>query len=163
MARYKIWANTEAGVLVVENARSPDIPLTDPFEPIPQQLPVHHLSDFTFMVWEAACHGDQGRMKSLQWVIHDHITELVTQRVVQAALEVTNQQKRFWPGVSFSTSEQPGIALVGSPNGWGVAFMLSQHHTLGPMTIDKVHVFMNDRRQWNLAFHIGWLERALTD
>ena len=97
-------------------------------------------------------------MKSLQWVIHDHITEVMTQQVAQAALVATNQRRRFWPGASFSTSQQPGIALVGTPNGWGVGFMLSQHHTLGPMTIDKVHVFLNDRKEWNLAFHIGWLE-----
>ena len=97
-------------------------------------------------------------MKGLQWVIHDHITELVTQRVAQEALCATNQRKKSWPGATFKTSDQPGMALLGSPNGWSVGFMLSQHRTLGPMTIDRVNVFMNNRGQWDIAFHMGVLE-----
>jgi hypothetical protein len=47
-----------------------------------------------------------------------------------------------WPGVTFSMESEEGKAILGTPNGCGVAFMLIQHgKALGEKRIEKVTLF----------------------
>lgn len=68
-----------------------------------------------------------------------------------------------WPGQSFTTDTENGLALLGCPNGWGVGYMLTQHSatSLGRKTVDRVAVFGDPvggfTVRLNLGFHIaGW-------
>lgn len=66
----------------------------------------------------------------------------------------------LWPGKTFSVTSEEGKAIVGTPNGAGVAWLLAQHKKeLGERRIEKVTVFYaeneNDLSRWpSLCFWI---------
>jgi hypothetical protein len=48
----------------------------------------------------------------------------------------------LWPGVIFDIESEEGRAILGTPNGSGVAWMLIQHSkALGERAIEKVTIF----------------------
>ncbi|KAH8724374.1 hypothetical protein GQ44DRAFT_728022 [Phaeosphaeriaceae sp. PMI808] len=50
-----------------------------------------------------------------------------------------------WPGIEFSMETAEGQALLGTPNGSGVGFLLIQHkRDLGHKVVEKVRVFFPD-------------------
>ncbi|MCJ1327007.1 hypothetical protein MMC10_003673 [Thelotrema lepadinum] len=163
LATYSLLVNTKAGVIIVETAFAPKQPYTDPRQP-PQSPPAKpllaRLSDFTFLVWKQACIKNDDRgidecMLGLQWVIHDMVVELSTTQVVRYALSNANQQLKPWRGTPFPTNKPSGITLVGSPNGWGIAYMIAQYPIyFGGLTIDNVVVFESDTLNTDIAFHI---------
>ena len=63
-----------------------------------------------------------------------------------------------WPGRQYNTNTEGGAALVGMPNGYGVAFMLAQRRaSFGPRTIDHVRIFGNDHGQLTVGWHVNVL------
>ena len=75
------------------------------------------------------------------------------------------EQLSVWPGQSFSTTTDDGQALLGSPNGSGVAFMVAQYRRVfAGKVVDKVVVFdpagsgsdrPDDKVQPCIAIHIA--------
>ena len=140
------------------DAASPRKPYVNTDLPPPQHPPLTKLSDYTFLVWKQACDGDDDCITGLKYVIHDTVVEDRTLAVIDSALAAVNLQNTPWPGVTFSSDTQPGTALIGSPNGWGVAYMLFTFPLdFGGYTIDEVVVFENDWGSADLALHIAEL------
>ena len=77
-----------------------------------------------------------------------------TTDIIQAT---TQGDEGDWPGMPFETTTDAGTALLGSPNGWGVGYMVAQHNQeLGGKVVDRVVVFSDLFFPFpNIAFHIG--------
>ena len=158
IGEYTLCVNIEAGVVItptVESPKKPLIPGAGPNDPPPPDLP-YLLSDFMFMILQDMCKNQQSPtacVRNLKWVVHYNVVNKV-------CLDVAKQATRnpdiysfpHWPGISFqvagdygSTVTQWAKALIGCPNGYGVAYMLSQFRLkFGPRTINNVYVFGND-------------------
>lgn len=92
-------------------------------------------------------------MGRLQWIIHQDVDNPVSQLVVSEVLN--DEDPEPWPGITVQTSTDPGKALVGCPNGYGVGYMLAQNTaSLGHKTIDSVVVFADTYQNECLAYHI---------
>ncbi|KAH7400637.1 hypothetical protein DE146DRAFT_781153 [Phaeosphaeria sp. MPI-PUGE-AT-0046c] len=64
-----------------------------------------------------------------------------------------------WPGITFKTDTAEGEALLGTPNGSGVAYMLIEHgEALGHKQVERIFVFDHDGLLM-LLFHIVDVER----
>ena len=121
----------------------------------PTLLPLRRLSDFLFPTLQNACGGQYACLQGVKWIVHDSVTNTVCLPVAQQALTLTGQTLQDWPGTSFAASSEQGYALIGCPNGVGVAYLLAQHVTvLGSKYVDQVVVFANDNNQLSLAWHV---------
>ena len=162
IASYTTFLNVTKGVIIVSNVESPAKPYVDPKaknKPTPP-LPLTHLSDYIFLVHKKQCGDNNDCLKRLTWVVHDHVVNADTINAVNTALtgagSETEGQYPAWPGKTLYTATDTGaVALVGAPNGWGIAYQLAQHRAqYGPKMIDKVVVFMNGDTHLSLAYHI---------
>lgn len=124
-------------------------------DPNPNRL--RRLSDYTFLVWQDACRSDHTCIQSLEWVIHDDVINSACEAVARYALQLEGVTSlSAWPGTMFQTNTASGQALVGCPNGFGVAYMLGQNIIpFTPKTIDYVLVFADDFQSLSLAYHIA--------
>ena len=64
-----------------------------------------------------------------------------------------------WPGIVLERADEDQLleAVVGTPHGWIVAYLLAQHRgddQYGAKIIDKAHIFYNGEGKLCLAFHI---------
>ena len=153
-AWYLMWINPVAGVVVANNVRAPLDPMVDPKGKEPQtNPPLRRLSDYTFLCLQNACKDDKECLGRIEWVIHQDVDNKVAQRVVKQIM--SKKKPTSWPGKTFSTDDDEGKALVGCPNGYGLAYMLAQHQSaLGKKTIDSVVVFKDKYGEMSLAFHV---------
>ncbi|KAI4156026.1 MAG: hypothetical protein LQ340_000572 [Diploschistes diacapsis] len=160
-ARYRYDVNTVAGVVIVVTAYAPKQPYVNPSQPN-NPAPCTFLSDFVFLAIQQQC-GTQGLpcIQRLQYIIHMLVSNSVSVAVAQRVFTGgTGTPASFpqWPGRSYETDTEGGAALVGVPNGYGVAYMLAQHRAqLGPRTVDQVRVFGNDYGQLCIAWHVNVL------
>ena len=125
-----------------------------------------------FVAWKDYCEGDTECIEDLEWVIHVGVTSPSSR---DAALLATGHQLGQipqwppFPGYQFpipdesvppneqdQTARDNFNALVGCPNGLGVAFMLQQRQdAFNHMVIDRVHAFASDGNDLVIAWHIG--------
>jgi hypothetical protein len=62
----------------------------------------------------------------------------------KSVIKILNGERRHlpWPGLTFPMTELPGLAMLGTPNGYGVAWLLIQHRAqFGRRTIESVKVW----------------------
>ena len=116
-----------------------------------------------FLALQDQC-GDEGDacIQRLQWVIHEIVTTDVTVAAAKQIMfgdpEIASPTYPQWPGTAYPTTDDAGAALVGCPNGYGVAYMLGQHEAqFGGRYIDAAVIFRNDVE----ALSIGWRIAAL--
>lgn len=87
-------------------------------------------------------------MRNIRFVMRTPCENSITQKVIKNAMNRTKQELGKWPGVTFGMDSEEGKAILGSPNGWGVAFMLIQHkRQLGNKVVEKVTVFQDEGRK----------------
>jgi len=66
-------------------------------------------------------------------------TSLVLNKIISNHVTFTYE---MWPGITFGMDTEEGKAILGTPNGCGVAWMLNQHSkALGEKNIEKVTLF----------------------
>jgi hypothetical protein len=107
-------------------------------------------SDVAFLQWKL--HASE--KSELKYVLRYNVLNSVTNFIIEAVGYANDCEMLPWPGVSYGTNSEEGQALLGTPNGSSVAYMLIQHkHQLGHKTVDKITVFENDF-QLMLLFHI---------
>ncbi|KAJ8109708.1 hypothetical protein OPT61_g7266 [Boeremia exigua] len=63
-----------------------------------------------------------------------------------------------WPGLTFDTSSQEGQALLGTPNGSGVVWLLKQHDELASKTIARVTVWCDTTKKSLTPSLVFWIE-----
>ena len=155
---YVVWINSGAGVILANWVFAPRDPLFAPGTPTPTPAPLRYLSDYMFVTYKEACAGDTACLQRLEWVVHDGVSNAVVSKLVEY-LGGLNLHLTPWPGYRMPWNTDPGAVFIGSPNGWGVVYMLGQHAAaLSSKTIDVVYLFANDIGSKTLAFHITDLD-----
>ena len=100
-----------------------------------------------FLEWKDLCTGDEskGDIRGLRYVFRLLISNKDSQALVSKTLANKGATIQHWPGTSFTRSSKEFKALLGSPNGSGVAWLLINHKMqLGKKTIAKITVFRHD-------------------
>jgi len=109
-----------------------------------------HWSDVAFLQWKLKATEDS----ELRYVLRYNVLNVLTESVVKSIHTANATETLPWPGTSYSATSLEGQALLGTPNGSSVAYLLIQHkQELGHKTVDKITVFRKDR-ELMLLFHI---------
>ena len=112
-----MYVNKVFGMVVVK----------DSYAPYPQRnLGIEHMSDFLYLYWKMECGTDTDSMKNLYGVLR---TNIQTQRTRDVAFEIVGGEESLspYPGTVYLMSSDEGLALAGTPQGWGVFYSLWQH------------------------------------
>ncbi|KAL8680957.1 MAG: hypothetical protein Q9186_002857 [Xanthomendoza sp. 1 TL-2023] len=117
--------------------------------------PVPHLgrwSDWTWAVWETVCKDYKKSPSDLRYILHDHITTPKTRMVMHSITgipTVENIDLRLdWPGLVFTMEQDEGLALLATPHGQGVAYLIRDHS-------DQMQTKKPTVRMWTLI-HPAW-------
>ncbi|THV44142.1 hypothetical protein BGAL_0721g00020 [Botrytis galanthina] len=170
---YDLAMNFTHGVIVAYDSMSPyQVELSkDITSPIIPDL--SRWSDIAYLQWAEVCKFHGTEVSNLNYVIRHHVTNQTTLDVIK---EVLNERgESLAPSgcvVSMKDSNGHGAALLGTPNGKGVAWILAQHkEAFKDLTITSVEIFSckpanngderelehpSDKSSWfNLNFRIG--------
>jgi hypothetical protein len=107
-------------------------------------VPLGRSSDILFLEWEAQVETAKTELTSILYVMRSNIVNIESRNVIFQALQSAGRDNgpRKWPGDTFDMTTEEGRAILGTPNGIGVAYLLSQHQKqLGRKTITSVQVF----------------------
>ena len=85
---------------------------------------INRWSDVVWGIWSDTAGGAAG---SLQYIFRDNIVTEDTRSVIDEAIAPTTIGELAWPGKTFSQDELSGQALMGTPHGNGIAWMLIEH------------------------------------
>jgi hypothetical protein len=95
----------------------------------------------TFLTWARFAQNPK-ELRNLKYFFRNHIINDDTKNIINEALRRTGQSLSEWPGVEFSMTSDEGKAILGTPNGGGVAWFLVDHKKeLGVKTVESVTVF----------------------
>lgn len=89
-------------------------------------VPLQSWADVTFLEWANACKGDGKCVKGLKVITKCHAQNNATMRIGGQALGGANSWGA-WPGKSFSNGSDQFAALMATPSGRGVAWLLLTH------------------------------------
>jgi hypothetical protein len=111
-------------------------------------------SDVAFLQWRCQASHDS----ELKHVLRHDVLNAKTDFVVEAINAPNGYDTAPWPGMEYNAYSEDGQALLGTPNGSSVAYMLIQHKKhLGHKTVKKVTVFCKSKKLM-LLFHIVDME-----
>jgi len=137
---HAIVANTNWGPATWGGMQVPPVTGTD-------LIPIRQWSDVVFLDYQTLTRAQQQSpesMQKLRYVFRLRITNGATLGIIEAVLGVTSWREtvREWPGDWFGMDTDKGKALLGTPNGRGVAWLLAQHKKqLGRKVVSGVRVF----------------------
>ncbi|ORX94814.1 hypothetical protein BCR34DRAFT_205657 [Clohesyomyces aquaticus] len=159
-AVYNLAMNHHDGALIIVREYSPKNQAAVRNPPVPDdQLPrLRAASDIIWIEWAARA-GSADAAKNLKTVTIYRVSNEMTTAAIRRALDSRNTQLSAFPGEQFDATSDEGKALIGSPNGVGVGYLLLQHKPqLGNLKISKIDVFstIHDGYAWEavLIFHI---------
>jgi hypothetical protein len=99
---------------------------------------LNHWSDVAYLQWLSK--ADQ--RSNLRYVLRYNVLNDLTRFVIEYLGLQSKLVLKGWPGKTYNAGSVEFNALLGSPNGSGVAYLLAQHKKqLGHKTVDKVTVF----------------------
>lgn len=126
--------STVTGFISAEQNFGPEY-MSEKYDKPRRAPPLKKLSDVLFIKWQSL----GGDIQNLKYFIRLHIKNDMTRgRIKDAVGEVVPR----WPGVTYEMTEEKGQALLGTPNGIGVAYFLIQHKPqLGIRAPTKVTVW----------------------
>lgn len=126
---------------------------------LPNSLPnLRQWSDVTFIVWSERA-GKQiplpKAVNSLKYIFTNQVTTKETKEVMGEALShVTDLRMPPWPGIYFPLGKEEMRALMGTPHGKGVAYLLLDHPVgMGSRkNVESIHMFATSGQMYNLLF-----------
>ncbi|KAM7201369.1 hypothetical protein V8F33_003469 [Rhypophila sp. PSN 637] len=114
---------------------------------------VKRLFDIMFLTWAELTKGDEVKLKGLRYVIRATVVNHITVSFLRAATGLRPDSQRATEVFEFTPDQDEFKALLGSPNGAGVANLLFQHKAqLGIKTITKLRVVWDGF--WNMIWII---------
>jgi hypothetical protein len=147
-AQYANIFNVDGGAIIANMNWGPTY-MNEEIEPVP----LRQYSDVVFLGWQQAA-GD--RIKGLKYVFRHQVTNKDSIAVIKEVLERRAEQAKVWPGLQISMTERDAWAILGSPNGHGVAWLLLQHKDqLGLKSVRAVTVYLCEGQWFCLCF---WIE-----
>jgi hypothetical protein len=161
--------NPRAGLFIAINNMSPaakallDNEVSELETPLPELC---HWSDIAFLQWSSLLSAPT--ITPLRYVLRANIqnadTLIVTSHILGYDASVKQYrpeppQRPRWPGKMFAVDSWDAQALLGTPNGSGVAWLIKQHgEELGCGEVRWVSVFFTNCEDWekvNLLFGLG--------
>ncbi|KAF2405025.1 hypothetical protein EJ06DRAFT_545634 [Trichodelitschia bisporula] len=126
------WSNFSPGHMIARNQDIEWDPEDPPdFETAEIPPPLHHWSDFAHLFWREQCIENLVDPATLRYVACDWIINEATHHIVKYAILCLTQELELprWETGPFviSMEEDEGLALLGSPKGRGIGWMLLQH------------------------------------
>ena len=113
-------------------------------------------SDITWLEWSHLCTQQHQQPDDLEVIIHREIYTQKTQRVIEQVLKRQNAQLSTWPGLEISLLTPAGTALLGTPHGIGVAWLLIDNRAVLEKTVGSVVIFKTENSDhYHLAFKLG--------
>jgi hypothetical protein len=114
--------------------------------PVNSIPPLHHWSDIAYLQWLAASGSSPSMTVApapiryiLRLSIHHPPTYSSLNKI---AAKQSSKTYDVWPGATFDIAGEEGKAILGTPHGAGVAWMLIQRKkVLGKLRIEKVTMF----------------------
>jgi hypothetical protein len=130
-------------------------------EPVKILPDVRAWSDVIFLEWETQAQASGQDIKGLKYVVRFEVANKDTVAIVIQGVGPLNTIK--WPGKTIPMSDERGQAILGTPNGVGVAYLLATHKAqMGQKTVESVQVWSRlvQRPAWAYtyvyaAFKIG--------
>ncbi|KAI4929772.1 hypothetical protein J4E86_011714 [Alternaria arbusti] len=126
-AHVRFGINQRGGMIIGQSLSSPrfEAAANWGFEPRETELPqLQRVSDIMMAYWMR----DNPDPKNLKYYLVCNILNEQTVRLINAVLKNKGLDKiPFWPGVVAGMWEEEGPALLGSPLGGSLAFLLAQH------------------------------------
>lgn len=145
---YSNVFNADGGVIVAEGNWAPTLEKNN----IKVLTPLREYSDVVFLTWQKVA-GD--KIKGFKYIIRHQIINLDTLAVLREVLQRRGEQLKAWPGVKISMPDKDALAILGTPNGRGVGWILIQHKLqLGPKNIKDVTIFQCWVEEFCLCFSI---------
>jgi hypothetical protein len=106
-------------------------------------VPLQTWADVTFLEWIDACKADEKCVKGLKVISKCHAQSNATMRVGGQALSDANSWG-VWPGKTFSKGSDQFAALMATPSGRGVAWLLLTHREqFGWKSVKSINLWSN--------------------
>ncbi|CAO2648158.1 Nn.00g090800.m01.CDS01 [Neocucurbitaria sp. VM-36] len=149
-ALFKQYIDASTGIIAAYDNESP-LEAATAAGPYNLRLPdLQYWSDVVYLQWKSRASDTS----DLQYVLRYNVVNVFTNFVLDAINKLNDTRTEEWPGRTYDATSKDGHALLGTPNGSGVAYLLIQHKKqLGHKTIEKITVFSLG---WNvmMLFHI---------
>jgi len=146
-------ANPSAGIIVALAATCPESHLKDKLDPDPLvKAPLlARWSDVAFLAYQEQCRLTDQPVANLRYILQ---SKVVNKRTYQAIREILQRSNPLQPSTAemwcleFSVDKPEAKALIATPNGYGIAWLLLRHRRqLGWKGITKVTVLVNASHQ----------------
>ncbi|KAL3428482.1 hypothetical protein PVAG01_01991 [Phlyctema vagabunda] len=135
--------NTAAGVLVAD--KSDNAIVYNRRKPLIRYPPLVSWSDLTFLAYQQQAAVNGHDIRKLRYVVRAGIANDNTRAIMNWACGVKDDYPPWENRAVFGMDTEQGQALLGTPNGSGIAWLLINHKLqLGIKTVDKVSVFSVD-------------------
>ncbi|EME87278.1 uncharacterized protein MYCFIDRAFT_75143 [Pseudocercospora fijiensis CIRAD86] len=142
---YSNAYNCAANIILAISNNSPRNAQENPSLTKSDIPPIEKWSDINALTWKEICPPNT----PLHYILRLHVNNNESRNILRLTLGLTpptqNKNLGTYPGKSFDPSSPEGLALLGSPNGRGGAFMVSQHKALFGATrqVTKISVWGN--------------------
>lgn len=103
--------------------------------------PMNRWSDIVWLLWAKEA-GDQA--KNLRFIFRDKVNGNVTRGIIERIHQLEDHPDTLdlpWPGHTYDMRTDDGKALLGTPHGIGVAYLIRDHSNVLGRKIPFVHVF----------------------
>ncbi|KAL8937264.1 MAG: hypothetical protein Q9216_004512 [Gyalolechia sp. 2 TL-2023] len=99
---------------------------------------LHRLSDFMWMYWTTVSPNPN----NLRYIMRDNVNNEDSVAIMNDIFKKYGSGKPLaWPGLYFTLAQEEGQALLGTPNGYTVAYLLSQRARELGMRVVAVSIF----------------------
>lgn len=131
----------------------PDVPRQDLARYIPGP---HKWSEITWAAWMDICMMQRGDPTSLKYIFkHDVITDNTRYIMEQAVGVGEDDFETEWPGIRYMRGSTHYQALMGTPHGTSMAWLLIDHpNDLRGREIESITMFISDDN-YNLLFTLN--------
>jgi hypothetical protein len=145
-AYFHSFLSPSTGVIMANNNQSPSQAVVRDNGVILPDL--QHWSDVVYLKWLSLDPALKSR--SLHYVLRDNLGNGHTLAVINRVLDAHapfGKECPTWPGLTTDMDSKEGMALLGTPNGSGVAWLLIQHKAecqLGHKTVKRITLLWPD-------------------
>ena len=154
---YVQYYNPSGGLIIAEwlyHPREANSDYSRPGAPIPN---LNKRSDVTFLEWQLECEAAGINTDSLRYMVDHLVVTRLTVSVIFEVLRRLSETLDVWPGtgdIAMETDE--GKALLGTPHGSGIAWLLADHRALIPKKVDSVIIFSDSDDPRNQNINLLW-------
>ncbi|KAF1986537.1 hypothetical protein K402DRAFT_463472 [Aulographum hederae CBS 113979] len=132
-----------------------------PLEAVPVTPALQRCSDVLFLAYQRMAEWENQDIRKLRYVFRCSIINADTRAVLRQIMEAPNTPMRTLKGWRespwISIWNEQAMALLATPNGHGVAWLLINHkQSLGVKIVRRIKVFLNSTRDEGVTVDMPW-------